>query len=148
MIAPLARIACCLLGIAAAGAPLVYFTSAPEPQAVAAPAAEAAASLAELPTLLRYTDAPAEICLRHEGRELCRISPEGEGGKWRGKLLLPVPAEGEELELEVEAEWTAPRVPSQAITLELTPAQLPARSDTQWSDPGGKTLHSIYTFKW
>lgn len=146
MNSPLLRMFCCLLGIAVAGVPLVYFTApAPQMESVAVDAAEVA--WVEVPVLLRYTDAPAEICMLHEGRELCRIRPE-KSGAWRGLLKLPTLAPGSELELEVEATWTAPCIATQAITIELTPPGLPARSDTQWSEPGGELLHSIFIFTW
>ena len=146
---PLFKIACCLLGIVAAGVPLVHFTSSssPPPPLSAAPGAEELA-LHEVPVLLRYTGSPAEIIIRLMGDELCRCAPSGASGVWQGKLRLPVAAPGSALELEIEASWPQPLAASQAITLELSPPRHPAASDTQWAEPGDDNLHAIFTFQW
>lgn len=146
-ISPLAKIATCLAGIAAAGVPLVFFT-APQAQVeqAALPSAPAAAELEEVPLLVRYARPPQELCILHEGRELCRLSPEGTAGRWRGGVLLPRAAQG--LELEVVLTWAEPSETPQALTLELAPPGRPVASDTQWAAPGEKVWHTIFSFKW
>lgn len=141
---PLFKIICCLLGIVAAGVPLVHFTAA---RAVA-PAEKRAEEerLHEVPVLLRYTGTPTEIIIRMMGAELCRCAPASD--VWQGKLLLPMVAPGSAIELEIEAAWPQPLTASQAVTLELTPAGLPAARDTQWTEAGDDNLHAIFTFQW
>ena len=144
--APPIKLACCLLGIAAAGAPLLWFTQpgAPEPQASAAPRQREAV---EVDALVRWSAAPSVIRISHEGAEVCTLAPDGSAAQWSGKLLLPAPAVGE-LELEVEAEWPGAPAEAQAITLELLPPKLPARRDTQWADPGERMMHQLFIFPW
>lgn len=147
MKSPLVTLACCVAGIVAAGLPLVWFTAAPAPAVSAAPVQPRAGVSAAL--LVRYTDAMGELVIRHEGSELCRIVPPDASGYWMGQVHLPVaPAPGMVLELEVETAWPAARVPTQAVTLELEPPQLPAACDTQWTEPDENYLHSIFTFRW
>lgn len=145
---PLVRITCCLLGIAAAGVPLIFFTL---PQDTPAPALEPAAepaACAPVPALLRYTGAPSQIIIRHEGAELCRISPQEGEASWQGTLLLPPMDAGASLELELECLWSPAVDSAQAVTLELTPPHLPSARDTQWADSAQEPLHSIFSFQW
>lgn len=166
MKSPLPTIFFTLIGIAAAGIPLAFFTApaphqaeAPLPQELSAavqslpapapaPAEKPPVHHVDVPTLVRYTDDPMEIIIRHEGSTLCTIKPKGVEGKWRGKLRLPELGEGALLELEVEGVWPDPLLSNQVITLEISPHRLPARRDTQWAETGQAKLHSIFTFKW
>lgn len=147
MMSPLAKSLCSLVGIAAAGVPLYYFTAPPPPPA-SAPATPAAATAVRAAMVrVRTTEAPRELRILHEGAELCCVSAAAMAadGTWTGELLLPV---AREWELEVEAEWDTPGSGARAVTLELSPPQLPTCRDTQWAAPGAHNLHEIFTFKW
>lgn len=140
---PLTKTLCCLLGLAVAGAPLVLFTA--PPAVVAAPVAAGGSAVAGVPALLRCSGQPTAVQLWHEGRLLCELVPQA--GLWQGLLELPEPR-GAALEIEVQAAWSAECRGAQGLTLELSPAKLPARQDTHWTDPGAPALHDIFTFKW
>lgn len=144
--APPIKIACCVLGIVAAGAPLLWFTQANAP-APRPPAAIRQGEMIEVAALVRWSAAPSVIRIRREGAEVCAIAPSG-AAQWSGRLQLPAPAAGE-LELEVEAEWpTASGDGAQAISLELLPPKQPALRDTQWTEPGERMMHQLFIYPW
>lgn len=147
MISPLARMLCCLLGIAAAGTPLVVFTKA-RPAAAPVATPQAAVATVAVEAMLRYTGDPVEICILHEGKLLSRLQPAAAEGRWYGRLDLPQPAAGDVLELEVQVVWPEPRPEGGAVTLELTPPHLPAVGDTHWAEPGEALLHNIFLYRW
>lgn len=148
---PIVKIIVCLVGILVAGAPLAVFT-APRAAlpAAASPGVEApAVQVVEVPALVRYAEPPRELCILHEGRELCRLTPPESGCRWSCVLRLPLPEPGQESELEVRVVWAAQGAPrARALTLELSPPGLPAARDTQWAAPGEDDWRSIFTFKW
>lgn len=144
MISPPAQTLCCLLGLAAAGIPLVYFTTPGEapPAAAAAPAADERAAV---PAAVWCSGRPLLVQLRSCGELLCELSPQQ--GCWQGELELPAAAEL--IELEAEVSWAPGAEGPAAITIELTPPGRPARQDTQWAlPPENSRLHSIFTFSW
>lgn len=151
MLSPLVKTLCCLLGLAAAGAPLLWLTA---PPAVEPPPAQAAESEAEAMLLtLRCSGRPQALIIRHEGCTLCDMpmgSAEMQPGAeaYRTQLKLPRPAPGSALELELQITWPEDAQGPQAATLELTPRKLPTRSDTRWTPPGSHVLHDIFSFTW
>lgn len=153
MKSPLATTLCCLLGILAAGVPLVFFSTARLGQPGSSPFASATEQGSdeqqqEVPVLIRYTDNPVKISISRMGRELCVINAPSPSGQWQGKLLLPRVAPGSVLELEIEALWPDPLIANQAITVELAPDALPAARDTAWADTGVGELHTLFIFRW
>lgn len=148
MRSPLIKFICCLLGVAAAGVPLVVFTNRSPQAAKPAQADLSEQGIIEVPALVRYSARPTEISIRHEGRLLCKFTPAAAGGSWQGKFQLPPLAVQSSLELEVEAAWLDAHSPAQAITIELTPPGLPSAKDTQWTDEGMEVLHDVFIFQW
>lgn len=145
MKSPLIRIFCTCLGIAAAGTPLIWFTASD----AALPPAEELHAVEHVPVsaALRCSGAEVEVIIRHEGRIVVCLCPDG--GDWQGELDLPPLHAGDSLELELEAHWSAPTAGRRAISLELMPPLLPSRADTQWSEQDSPdSLHSIYTYAW
>ena len=144
MISPLAKIALCLLGIAAAGLPLVYFTAPAGKPALPAPAASACEpGKVATPVVLRCSGSPQYVRLWLQGQLLCELTPQA--GVWQGELPLP---SSPLIELEVQAAWPV-AAGAQAITIEISPPSLPARQDTQWAlPPAAHELHSIFSFSW
>lgn len=143
MISPLTRILLCLLGIAAAGLPLLCFTapSAGPELPAAPPVAEQPG--AAVPVVLHCTGSPQYVRLWLQGQLLCELSPQA--GVWQGELPLP---SSPLIELEVQAAWPV-AAGAQAITIEISPPGLPARQDTQWAlPPAAHELHSIFSFSW
>ena len=141
MMSPLGQTLCCALALAAAGVPLLYFTTpaAAPPPAQPAPTTPAAPT----PATLRCSGQPQLVRLWQGGELLCELHPSG--GMWQGVLHLPAASF---LELEVEATWPHSDA-CQAITIELSPSSLPPRQDTQWSSPSAPgDLHTIFTFSW
>ena len=144
---PIVAIGYVLLGVIAAGAPLLYFAKSPAPEAgkETTPAAEAA--MVSTPVLVRCTDEPEEICIRRAGKDLLRLTPD-RNGTWCGVLPLPDVSPGSVVELEVQARWTNMLPANRAITIEIMPPRLRAASDTQWTDTGAGELHAIFIFRW
>lgn len=146
MISPLAQTLLSLLGLAAAGIPLLYFT-APPPGAEPAPhpASAPAAASAAVPATLRCSGQVLRVRLWQQGQLLCELSPRG--GYWQGELeLSPAPC----IEIEAEATWApSPAAGAEALSIELSPPGLPTRQDTQWAQPpAAHQLHTIFTFTW
>ena len=147
MMSPLAQTWWCLLGAAAAGVPLVFFTAPPrEPAAVPRPAQVESGQGVALAATLRCSGAPQRVQLWHEGRMVAELAPQE--GLWQGELRLAVPALPPVLELEVLVQWPGSGEGAQGITLELAPPKLPARKDTQWTPPASNELHDILTYQW
>ncbi len=144
---PIAAIGYALLGVVAAGAPLLYFAKLPAPEAgkETTPAAEAA--MVSTPVLVRSTEGAEEICIRREGREILRLTPDC-NGMWCGTLPLPDVSPGTVVELEVQTRWTNALPANKAITIEIMPPGRRAVSDTQWTDTGAGELHAIFIFRW
>ncbi len=144
---PIAAIGYALLGVVAAGAPLLYFAKLPAPEAgkETSPAAEAA--MVSTPVLVRCTEGAEEIRIRREGREILRLTPDRDG-MWCGSLPLPDVSPGSVVELEVQTRWTNALPANRAITIEIMPLGRRAVSDTQWTDTGAGELHAIFIFRW
>lgn len=153
MMSPLARTLFCLLGAAAAGAPLLWLTAPAGQNAPACALPQAGAQAAErmLLTLL-YSGAPRRLVILHEGRELLSQGAaelsQAHAGRLHAPLELPLPTDGSALELEVQTEWAAQEQGAQAVTLELAPPGRPARQDTHWASPETRKLHDVFIFKW
>ncbi len=132
-----------LAGVLLAGIPLPALTGSRE-VAPATPTETVPQRRQSCYATIRFTGQPAELVIYHEGEELARLPapPESPCGL---ELPLPAIAEGETLELEVQARWNSPAA-QQALTLTLEPNRLPARSDTQWAE--GDSLHNLFTFTW
>lgn len=143
MMSPLRQTLCCVLGLAAAGVPLLHFTAPATPAPAAASAAAAAAERVAVPAALRCSGRPLRVRVWQQGKPVGELLPQQ--GCWQGTLEL-CPASL--IELEVEASWE-PAATAEALTLELTPPGLPSRQDTQWAlPPDSHELHSIFTFSW
>lgn len=147
MMSPRIKIVCCLLGIAAAGVPLVLFTGVRGEESRVAPSLRETAQAAA-PAVLRCSGEPRRVCIYHEGKLLSELPMPLPGGEWRGELMLPQLQAGATLELEIKGLWNDDGGGAQAITLELAPDKLPTRRETQWTEPGGAVLHNIYTYTW
>lgn len=158
---PILKSLCCLFGLAAAGAPLVWLTS-PQPVSPAQPPMpQQAASLEPMLISLRCSGTPQELILMHEGRLLCHVQLSGgalttageleadpASGALQGRLSLPRPLPGATLELELRVLWPQGAPGAHAATIELTPLKHPTRSDTRWAPPATGELHDIFTFTW
>ena len=159
---PLLKTLCCLLGLAAAGAPLVWLT-APQPETAAQQALPQTAESEPMLITLRCSGTPQELSIRHEGRCLCHVllrngvltgagehevHTDAAAGAVQARLPLPRPQPGATLELELQAHRPQNTPGAQAATIELTPDKLPTRSDTRWAPPGSCELHDIFTFTW
>ena len=144
---PIAVIGYTLLGVMAAGAPLIYFAKGPTPEAEQKPTDVPREITAPTPVLVRDADQPVEICIRRTGKELLRLKPD-RSGTWYGTLSLPVISPGRTLELEVQTRWPGAPTTNQAVTLEIMPAGLRTSADTQWSHSGESELHTTFIFRW
>ncbi len=144
---PIAAIAYALLGVVAAGAPLLYFAKSPSPEAEKSANHEPEEAVVPTPVLVRCTDGPKEICISRAGKELLRLTPD-RSGTWCGALLLPDISPGAVVELEVQARWTNTLPANRSITMEIMPPRLRTASDTQWTDTGAGELHAIFIFRW
>ncbi len=143
---PLVAIGYTLLGALAAGVPLVYFAKGPTPRTFQKPVFASKETSVPTPVLVRYTNEPTKICIRHMGKELLKLKPNCQG-TWYGTLSLPTISAGKTLELEVQAQWPDPPA-NQAITIEMMPDGLRTSTDTQWNHGKANELHTIFTFQW
>lgn len=128
-----------LAGVLLVGAPLPLLTRVAE-QSPAEASAEAAVRRTVYATL-RFTGAPQAFRLRSskdEWKEIDLTAPEQD-------FELELPLSGR-IEIEVEARWESTE--PQAVTLTLEPDGYESRSETQWKESAGNTLHSIFTFIW
>ncbi len=91
---------------------------------------------------VRYAHRPLSVSLKSEGQELLpkldlNASPAEVGAK------IEISHDGNEFNLE--AAWP-PGTPDTALTVDIEPEGLDARTETRWSTDAG--LHEILTFSW
>lgn len=146
-----------LLGVAAAGVPLLWLTRpAPLPavateQAGTAPAGGTGPRPELVPVYARvqFTGSPEMLRLSVQGKLQAELSGEAAGGTlpepgvWETELMLPLPLNS--LELEVQAQWKDEE--PQAVTVTVEPPRQPARKETLWSAPGG-VLYDFCALVW
>lgn len=133
-----------LVGVVAAGLPLIWLTgNSPRPAAAVQVETPQEQRTVIVPATIRFTGEPVSIRIRHKGEELACMQT-AEISPWMPDLTLP--EDDKELELEVEAVWPEGTVTEQALSVTLEPDGLPAAEQTHWSTGGTNTLHSLYTF--
>ncbi len=140
-----------LIAVLLAGIPLPTLTGARrEASAAAAVEAEVEAPTAPQTRLtyatLQCSGQPEGLSLLHEGRQLAELTAE-QLAATPVELELRLPTTGS-LELEVTASWGEGAPAPQAVSLTLEPEGLSTRQDTQWTQPGDSTLHSLFSFSW
>lgn len=128
-----------LLGVLAAGAPLLWLTRSPEGTAVQVSAETAVAE--PVYATLRVTGTPSRMSLYLHGKLLAEVADEL---PWEGDVLLPVGVSA--VEIEVDAAWPSPG--EQAVTLTLEPTGQEARSCTRWADAASGKMHDVFHFVW
>lgn len=134
-----------LAGVALAGTPLLHLTQRrPLDQAELPPPPQEASARQPIHLSLRFTGEPTSLILRYEGEEVAALPPETPS-PWETHIDLPLLTSS--VELELEAAWSAAH-PEHVVTLELSPRNLPSRTETQWTGRDGSLLHTIFTFSW
>ena len=120
--------------------PLVQLTSAPSTKraiAVEVKEPEVVRGLMRV----RWAHSPTRLAIRSGDEVISESKPEG--SMMEKEFELKIPAEG--IEFALSAEWPE-ATPDTAITLELEPDGLDARSETKWSI--GNQLDEVVTFVW
>ncbi len=144
---PRGTTALALIGILLAGIPLPALTGTRREVPTAARAAQETPprAMRQVYATLQCSGQPAQLSLRHEGRELARLGAE-ELAHSPVELELELPA-SDILELELVAVWPE-NEQAQAVSLTLEPEGLPSRQCTHWTDPGDNSLHTLFGFTW
>ena len=98
----------------------------------------------KIPTLVRIRSShtPSKLTLMLETRAIVELH-EDTGNAWEIESHLVIPPEG--VELLLEASWPE-EADHAAVTVELEPEALDAKSETAWSDAG--ELQAYLTFRW
>jgi hypothetical protein len=98
----------------------------------------------EVPALIRvrFAHRPLSVSLKSEGRELLS-KPDLSASPAEVSAKIEVSHDGNEFNLE--AAWP-PGTPDTALTVEIEPEGLDARTETRWSTDVG--IHEILTFSW
>lgn len=139
-----------LLGVIAAGLPLLWLTRpAPRPSRAEAvtPQVQQSPALVAVYTRVQYSGSPQVMRLSCGGELMAEWSTDGssaEPGVWEPALKLPLPLQ--QLDLELEALWADADAP-QAVTVTVEPERQPSRSETRWSLPGGM-MYDTFSFTW
>jgi hypothetical protein len=136
----------CFIAFVICSVPLARLTFArPEvPQMKDLPAVESAPTSAGTPTLLRlrFAHLPQSLSVKLGDQELL---PLGTKLVSPLDLKMALPLSSEDLELLLQAKWPLGTTDT-AITVELEPDALDARSQTRWS--ANAELQEVLSFQW
>ncbi|MBR4107444.1 MAG: hypothetical protein IKK45_01990 [Akkermansia sp.] len=144
--APLKTIVLTLLGVLAAGLPLLRLTEESTqhfPREISS--AEEMLPAGTYYTSIHYTGTLQELKIHHQGKLIATLPPDAES-PWETEISLPnTPS----LELEILARWSKPDCEqTQAVGVVLEPEGREAQEKTLWNTPHSPELHNICTFSW
>lgn len=131
-----------LIGVIAAGLPLLWLTAPPPVIEHAAGDHEKIRENVSTHATLHFNAAPTQLTLWREGREIADFSSP------ISPLVLPLmlPADDGAAEIEIRIIWNDDSSGQNGATLILEPDGRERRSNTVWTE--GNELHDVFYFQW
>jgi hypothetical protein len=138
---PLLLLLLVVLGFGALAVPLAWLTQA-EPETPAAASPQPAGDQVNTLVRFRFAHPPLEVSLKQGTRVVTTLARPVENPV---ELTAPLALANDGVELVMESSWP-PGTPWTALTVELEPDGLEARSITRWTDSAA--LAEVIAFSW